>query len=85
MIRAGLVSLDGQVVGKMGAKLKVPESAAPLVDGVPYPPLPLLVAYHKPVRDFCRVAVMLPLLAPAQEPNSHTYLVMHCRLVCIQP
>jgi len=49
MIRAGLVSLDGQVVGKMGAKLKVPESAAPLVDGVPYPPLPLLVAYHKPV------------------------------------
>jgi len=49
MIRAGLVELDGAVVGKAGAKLKVPEEACPMIDGVSYPPSPLLVAYHKPV------------------------------------
>jgi hypothetical protein len=49
MIRAGLVELDGEVIGKAGAKLKIPETACPIVDGVAFPPAPLLVAYHKPV------------------------------------
>ena len=49
MIRRGLVELDGEVVGKAGAKLKVPWSSVPIVDGFDYPPPPLLVAYHKPL------------------------------------
>jgi 23S rRNA pseudouridine2605 synthase len=49
MIRKGLVEVDGQVVGKSGAKLKVPWSCSPIVDGFDYPPPPLLAAYHKPL------------------------------------
>jgi len=49
MIRKGLVELDGELVGKSGAKLKVPWSSAPIVDGFDYPPPPLLAAYHKPL------------------------------------
>lgn len=49
MIRKGLVELDGEVVGKSGAKLKVPWSSVPIVDGFDYPPPPLLAAYHKPL------------------------------------
>ena len=49
LIRDGLVSLDGEVVGKGGAKLKVPWDSCPLVDGFDYPPPPMLAAYHKPL------------------------------------
>ncbi len=49
LIRKGLVELDGEVVGKNGAKLKVPWGSAPIVDGFDYPPPPLLAAYHKPL------------------------------------
>ena len=49
LIRKGLVTLDGEVVGKAGAKLKVPWVSCPVVDGFDYPPPPLLAAYHKPL------------------------------------
>lgn len=49
MIRKGLVELDGEIVGKAGAKLKVPWSSTPWADGFDYPPPPLLVGYHKPL------------------------------------
>lgn len=48
-IRAGLVEIDGEVVPKSGAKLKVPWEACPTVEGFDYPPPPLLAAYHKPL------------------------------------
>jgi len=49
MIRRGLVEVEGEIVGKAGAKLKVPFSTCPVVDGFDYPPPPLLAAYHKPL------------------------------------
>ena len=49
LIRKGRVEIDGEVVGKAGAKLKVTFSSCPTVDGLEYPPPPLLAAYHKPL------------------------------------
>ena len=55
LIRKGLVELEDpetgelEVVGKSGAKLKVPWESCPYVDGFDYPPPPLLAAYHKPL------------------------------------
>jgi len=49
MIRRGLVEVDGEIVPKAGAKLKVPYSTSPVVDGFEYPAPPLLAAYHKPL------------------------------------
>ena len=49
LIRKGLVELDGEVVPKNGAKLKIPYESSPIVDGFEYPPPPLLAAYHKPL------------------------------------
>ena len=49
LIRNGLVELDGEIVGKSAAKLKVPWEACPIVDGFEYPPPPLLAVYHKPL------------------------------------
>jgi 23S rRNA pseudouridine2605 synthase len=49
LIRKGLVEIDGTVVAKSGAKLKVPWQSCPIVDGFEYPPPPLLVAYNKPL------------------------------------
>ena len=49
LIRSGAVTVDGELVGKAGAKLKVPWLSAPEVDGIAYPPPPLLAAYHKPL------------------------------------
>ena len=49
MIRKGLVELDGEIVPKAGAKMKVRWESAPWCDGFDYPPPPLLVAYHKPL------------------------------------
>lgn len=55
MIRKGMVEIEdldsGEmvVVGKAGAKLKVPWDSSPYVDGFDYPPPPLLCAYHKPL------------------------------------
>ena len=49
LIRKGLVTLNGEVVGKSDGKLKVPFSSCPIVDGYEYAPPPLLVAYYKPL------------------------------------
>jgi len=49
MIRKGLVEVDGEIVGKSAAKLKVPWSSSPIADGFDYPPPPMLAAYHKPL------------------------------------
>ena len=55
LIRKGAVSLPNadtgelEVVGKAGAKLKVPWESCPFVDGFDYPPPPLLAAYYKPL------------------------------------
>ena len=55
MIRKGLVSVQSletgelEVVGKSGAKLKVPWESSPVVDGFDYPPPPMLAAYYKPL------------------------------------
>ena len=49
LIRKGLVELDGEIVPKNGAKLKIPYESSPIVDGFEYPPPPLLAAYHKPL------------------------------------
>ena len=48
-IRQGLVEVDGEIVAKNAAKLKVREDATPVVDGFEYPPPPLLAIYHKPL------------------------------------
>ena len=49
LIRKGRVEINGEIVGKSGAKLKVSEDAVPVVDGYEFPPPPLLAAYHKPL------------------------------------
>lgn len=49
LIRSGAVELDGETVAKSGAKLKVPWSSTPIVDGFDYPPPPLVAAYYKPL------------------------------------
>mmetsp|Transcript_108197 Transcript_108197/g.191577 ORF Transcript_108197/g.191577 Transcript_108197/m.191577 type:complete len:392 (-) Transcript_108197:242-1417(-) len=48
-IRAGLVDIDGEVVPKTGGKMKVPWECCPFVDGIDYPPPPILAAYCKPL------------------------------------
>ena len=49
LIRNGLVEMDGEVVAKNGAKMKVPWNSCPIADGFDYPPPPLIAAYHKPL------------------------------------
>ena len=49
LIRKGLVEVEGEIVDKNGAKLKVRWGSSPIVDGFDYPPPPLLAAYHKPL------------------------------------
>ncbi len=49
LIRSGVVELDGVPVSRGDAKRKVAWASAPSVDGVAYPPPPLLAAYHKPL------------------------------------
>ena len=49
LLRAGAVELDGATLGRGDAKRKVAWSSVPSVDGVAYPPPPLLAAYHKPL------------------------------------
>ena len=44
LIRKGVVEIDGEVVGKNGAKLKVRWGSSPVVDGFDYPPPPLMVS-----------------------------------------
>ena len=44
LIRKGVVELEGEVVGKNGAKLKVRWGSSPVVDGFDYPPPPLMVS-----------------------------------------
>ena len=48
-IRNGLVEIDGEIVPKSGAKLKVPWDTCPTCEGFGYPPPPLLAAYFKPL------------------------------------